>query len=530
VEYYATLADRRVISFHFLENGMMRSVILLSRRHRLYSAAASWDLPDVELYLFDSPSEALAKLSLGKTAVFLFDTRDYPRFKHVLRKFGSMKNDADLVMVGQDAELSEIPEPDLEVAVRALPSDVPVDEIREVVLRLLQLRRVRERSGIVGRSRSISELLSLVAHAAPMDVNILILGESGTGKELVARAIHDNSSRAEGPFISLNCGAMSEGVLESELFGHARGAFTGAVAEHAGVFKRADGGTLFLDEVAEMPLGMQTRFLRALETGEFTPVGGRAVQTSNIRLVAATHRDLAADVAQGAFRQDLYYRLRVVVINTPALRDRREDIPVLTAAFLAQENERHGLHVRGLTRAAEQALAAHDWPGNVRELRNTISSLVVMKQRGMIDVGDLPVEFQVGGGSSTGFLPVPMTMANSGNIDLGVLATSILELRRDIQEIKGLLLDLSDREAQGGGWPLDPGGRLDPSGRVEETFSGGGGFSPLAGEQAGDLQTAEKALMESALKATGGNRRLAAERLGISERTLYRKIKLYGLD
>jgi two-component system response regulator HydG len=256
--------------------------------------------------------------------------------------------------------------------------------------RHLRLRRVRESSGIVGRSAPIQEVLSLVAHAAPLDVNILILGESGTGKELVARAIHDNSRRAAGPFVSLNCGAMSEGVLESELFGHARGAFTGAVTDHEGVFRRADNGTLFLDEVAEMPLGMQTRFLRALETGEFTPVGGRAPRTSNIRLVAATHRNLADDVARGRFRQDLYFRLRVVVIQTPPLRAHREDIPILASTFLRSENEKHGLHVRGLTRAAEQALLEMDWPGNVRELRNLISSAVVMKQNGLIDVEDLP--------------------------------------------------------------------------------------------------------------------------------------------
>jgi DNA-binding NtrC family response regulator len=420
-----------------------------------------------------------------------------------------------------------MPLADLDVAVRPLPGDAPVEEIHEVVLRLLQLRRLRERSGIVGRSNAIAEMLSMVAHAAPMDVNILILGESGTGKELVARAIHDNSTRADGPFISLNCGAMSEGVLESELFGHVRGAFTGAVGDHAGVFKRADKGTLFLDEVAEMPLGMQTRFLRALETGEFTPVGGRAVETSDIRLVAATHRDLAAAVTQGSFRQDLYYRLRVVVINTPALRDRREDIPVLTEAFLEQENRKHGLHVRGLTRAAEQILMAHDWPGNVRELRNVISSLVVMKQRGMIDVGDLPGDLQYG--STGGYLPVPLSVSGGNNIDLGVLATSILELRRDIQEIKSLLLDLSGRAESSGSWSLGPDGRLDPQARVEETFSGSVGFSPLGDDQSGDLQTAERALIDSALKATGGNRRQAAERLGISERTLYRKIKLYGL-
>ncbi len=507
----------------------MRSVVLLSRRHRLYSAASRWDLPDVELYLFDSPSEALAKISLGKTTVFLFDTRDYPRFKHVLRKFTSMKTDADLVIVGQDEDLPEMPEPGRDFAVRPLPADVPVEEIREVVLRLLQLRRVRERSGIVGRSRIISEMLSLVANAAPLDVNVLILGESGTGKELVARAIHDNSSRQDGPFISLNCGAMSEGVLESELFGHARGAFTGAVNEHAGVFKRAHQGTLFLDEVAEMPLGMQTRFLRALESGEFTPVGGRQTETSDIRLVAATHRDLALDVTQGKFRQDLYYRLRVVVIRTPPLRERPEDIPVLTATFLEDENTRHGLHVRGFTRAAEQALMAHDWPGNVRELRNIISSLVVTKQRGMIDLSDLPSELAYGPASGSHFLPVPLGSAAHEQIDMGVLANSILELRQDMREIKAMLSRALGQPATREGWTLDPGGRLDPSGRIEETFSAHSGFSPLTEETGGDLQAAERALIESALKGTEGNRRLAAQRLGISERTLYRKLKTYGL-
>ena len=369
----------------------MRMVVLLSRRHRLYAAAANWQLPGVELFLFDSPSEALAKLSLGRTAVFVFDTRDYPRHRHVVRKFLSMRVDADLVLVGGEPADTDGPEPQATVApVTALADGTEPGEIFQAVERLLRLRRVRESSGIVGRSAAIQEVLSLVAHAAPLDVNILILGESGTGKELVARAIHDNSRRAGGPFVSLNCGAMSEGVLESELFGHVRGAFTGAVADHDGVFRRADGGTLFLDEVAEMPLGMQTRFLRALETGEFTPVGGRAPRTSNIRLVAATHRNLADDVARGRFRQDLYFRLRVVVIQTPPLREHREDIPVLASTFLRAENEKHGLHVRGLTRAAEQALLDHSWPGNVRELRNLISSAVVMKQGGLVDVEDLP--------------------------------------------------------------------------------------------------------------------------------------------
>jgi len=507
----------------------VRSVVLLSRRHRLYGAAADWDLPAVELFLFDSPSEALARISLGQTAVFLFDTRDYPRYRHVVRKFLSMNSDADLVVVGPADCGPKILAIDPEAVITALPVDTDEEEIRQTVARKLRLRRVRERSGIVGRSRAVVEMLSLIAHAAPLDVNVLIQGESGSGKELVARAIHDTSGRVDGPFISINCGAMSEGVLESELFGHAKGAFTGAVAAHEGVFKRADGGTLFLDEVAEMPLGMQTRFLRTLETGEFTPVGGRRVETSNIRLVAATHRDLAEDVRRGRFRQDLFYRLKVVVVKTPPLRARREDIMLLTTAFLKQDNERYELNVKGLSRAAEQLFTEYDWPGNVRELRNTISSIVVLKQRGMIEVEDLPAELRYGEGRpEDNYLPVALTHSDSTGIDLGVLAGTLLELRQDIKEIKSFL-------ASGRSWPAEHGSwsgaheRVRPQGSVVETFSADDSYGPLQEAQVGDLQTAERSLIEAALAAADGNRRQAAERLGISERTLYRKIKVYGL-
>jgi len=511
---------------------VLRSVVLLSRRHRVYATASTWNLPDVELFLFDSPSEALARLSLGKTAVFLFDTRDYPRFKHVVRKFLSMRTDADLVVVGPAEMLAEMPDLDHEAAVRALPASTDPEEVEQVVQRLLRLRQVRENSGMVGRSRVVAEMLSLVAHAAPLDVNILIQGESGTGKDLIAQAIHRNSQRSAGPFISLNCGAISEGVLESELFGHVRGAFTGAVGDHAGVFKRADGGTLFLDEVAEMPLGMQTRFLRALETGDFTPVGGRKSEHSDIRLVAATHRDLGEAVARGLFRQDLYYRLKVVVITAPPLRDRRDDIPLLAESFIASENRAHGLHIKGLTRAAATALDNYDWPGNVRELLNTIRSVAVLKQRGLIELEDLPAEVRFGDRAGSGaYLPVPLDQRNTPEVDLAILASTLLELRHDVREIKAMLR----RQDPGGqpfnpeGWTVDHDGRLQPAGRMVETFSEDSGYSPLVAEQAGDLQTAERTLIESALKAAAGNRRKAAERLGISERTLYRKIKLYDL-
>jgi len=503
----------------------LRSVVLLSRRHRLYAAAADWNLPDVELFLFDSPSEALARTAMGKTSVFVFDVRDYPRYRHVARKFFDLKTDADMVLVGEADSVEELRPEEPGVAIRHVEYDAEPAEIHQVVVRLLQLRRVRERSRIVGRSRAIAEMLSLIAHAAPLNVNVLILGESGTGKELVARAIHDNSPRADKPFISLNCGAMSEGVLESELFGHAKGAFTGAVADHNGVFRRADKGTLFLDEVAEMPLGMQTRFLRALETGEFTPVGGRATLHSDIRLVAATHRDLGADVTAGRFRQDLYYRLRVVVIDTPPLRDRREDIPVLASAFLAEENARHDLHVKGMTRGAEQALLTHDWPGNVRELRNAISAMVVLKQRGMIGEDDLPTDLRQPGITPGPYLPVPLAGVGHSEFDMGVIASGLLEIRRELHEIRAMLEHGSPAP-----WMGDGDGRLPGPREVVETFAGDAGYSTMHEEIPGDLQTAERTLIEAALRSSGGNRRKAALRLGISERTLYRKLKHWGLS
>jgi DNA-binding NtrC family response regulator len=495
-----------------------KPLVVLSRRQELYKEVASWKLPGVDLYLHESPSEALAQLADGQAVLFLFDTAGYTRYRHVIRKFFSQGVDADLFVLGELDVLAGVEE-DRSVAVRHLPSDAPFPEIRNVIERLLQLREVRLKSGIVGRSRAVSQMISLIAHAAPLDVNILIQGESGTGKELVARAVHDHSSRKDGPFLSLNCGAMSEGVLESELFGHARGAFTGAVTSHDGVFKRANRGSLFLDEVAEMPLGMQTRFLRALETGEFTPVGGSEILRSDIRLIAATHRELAREVEEGRFRQDLYYRLHVVVITTPPLRDRKEDIPVLTQLFLAQENKKHRLSVRGIAKPTLQLMENYLWPGNVRELRNVLSAMVVLKQVGMIEAEDLPPEIRYGKSLEPGNLPVPIAR-DPDAFERELVTTTILEMREDIKEIKAMLQGrlVGSRPA------LEPFG-----GDVVETYPGDSGYSPVTANEGGDLQTAEKALIAAALEATQGNRRQAANRLGISERTLYRKIKRFGL-
>jgi DNA-binding NtrC family response regulator len=493
------------------------SVAVLGRRPAWFKTIADWRLADVSLTLHDSPSEALAVFADGSGELLIFDTVDYGRSRHVVEKFLSLKGDADLILLGEPAVLVGLQDKPHRGAVRRLAPTVAQDELRLEVARLLKLREVRNRSGIVGRSRAVNQMIALIAQAAPLDVNVLVLGESGTGKELVARALHQHSSRSGQSFVSLNCGALSEGILESELFGHEKGAFTGAVSRHNGVFKRADGGTLFLDEVAELPLAMQTRFLRALETGEFTPVGSARTEYSNIRLVAATHRDLAREVEAGRFRQDLYYRLRVVVIPAPPLRDRREDVPILAQTFLDQENEEHGFSLRGIARPALDLMSSYAWPGNVRELRNTIRSMAVFKQSGMIETADLPEEILTGNvRGHPRNLPVPLQSLTAGR-EMELVIATLLEMREDIKQIKATLGGESATGAVGF------------AGQVVDTFAGDSGYTtdPVGGD--GDLMSAERALIEQALRATGGKRRMAAERLGISERTLYRKLKKFGL-
>ena len=501
-----------------------RDLILLSRQAPLIGALSRWRPTGAEIYVFEDASAAVSRAASGAAAVVVFDSRGFPAARPTLSRLLSLTGDADLVVLGSREDLGGGTDRPEEGTVRFLPADTAPQELQSVVELLLRMRAVREEGGIVGRSRAVSQMVAVIAQAAPLDVNVLINGESGTGKELVAQAIHRNSARRDGPFLGLNCGALSEGVLESELFGHARGAFTGAVAAHDGVFKRADGGTLFLDEVGEMPLGMQTRFLRALETGEFTPVGGKNILRSDIRLVAATNRDLLREVESGRFRQDLYYRLRVIVIETPPLRDRQEDVLVLAEHFLAEENREHGLAVRGFSRHAKQALRLHHWPGNVRELRNVVRAAAVMKQRGLIEVEDLPGDMGPSSGADRSpYLPVVVDAGPAGGLDPAVLASTLLELRKDIKDIKAALQDLADVLGPG----MIRGGAIPADGRVVETLLHEQGLD--APEGGGDLQSAEKALIAAALEATAGNRRRAAEKLGISERTLYRKLKRYGL-
>jgi len=278
--------------------------------------------------------------------------------------------------------------------------------VRDLQAHLVERHRLE---GIIGESGRMQEVLALVKQVAPSDATVLIRGESGTGKELIARAIHFNSPRATGPLVTLNCAALPEQLLESELFGHERGAFTGAVAQRKGRFEQADGGSLFLDEIGDLSPTLQVKLLRVLQDRRFERLGGNRTLTVNVRILAATHRDLEGAIKTGAFREDLYYRLNVVTIQVPPLRERREDIPLLLDHFLRKFARKNRREVTGLTAVARDALLRYDYPGNVRELENIVERAVLLCRGQVIDLPDLPLTLRPGerGPAEPGTLGVP---------------------------------------------------------------------------------------------------------------------------
>lgn len=385
--------------------------------------------------------------------------------------------------------------------------------LEEVVLRAalghrLAVSELKASAGIVGRSPQIEEILEAILQVGPTEVPILIEGESGTGKDIVAQAVHHASRRRDGPYVAINCASLAEGVLESELFGHEKGAFTGAVGQRAGVFERANKGTIFLDEVGEMSANMQVRLLRVLESGEVLRVGGVKTLHVDVRVVAATNRALKSAVADGSFRQDLYYRLKGVSFHLPPLRDRRDDIALLVDYFIAEANRRHGKQVRSIEPGARQLLEENSWPGNIRELRNAIDTAVVLATGNRIERSQVESQLTEAPQSQPALLPVPLNRSK-GEAEREMIYASVLAVHRDVRDILAIL-----REGVGSA-PLDARREVQPLDRDD-------GVVPSLAEQ-------ERAAILDALRVTGGNRRKAADMLAISERTLYRKIKEYGL-
>jgi two-component system response regulator HydG len=320
----------------------------------------------------------------------------------LLRKARQEQPDAEVIVITGHGDVKTAVEAMRQGAANYLEKPVNLAELRAIVdkaaerLRLARLNRDLKRQidekfgfeGVVGNSPRMHEVLTRLKTIAPTNATVLIQGETGTGKELVAKAIHNNSPRKNKPFVAMNCTALNENLLDDELFGHEPGAFTGAERLRKGRFEYANGGTLFLDEVGDMPLPLQAKLLRVLENKEVFRIGSNEPIKVNVRLLSATHRDLDAAVADGSFRQDLYFRLKVVTIRLPPLRERREDIPLLTAHFIKEFNALHGKHVKGVAEPVRRAMAAYGWPGNVRELRNFVESIVIQDTDGILNVDD----------------------------------------------------------------------------------------------------------------------------------------------
>jgi DNA-binding NtrC family response regulator len=361
-----------------------------------------------EVAIAGTPEDALAAMERAPFDLVLSDINLNAGLSglDLLRAFKSRDPEVEVVLISAFGSLETALEAVKAGAFDFVSKPVDISQVREVVARALA-RRARAGEpqaapfsavqmapdGLVGRSSGMLAVYKQIALACTSPSPVLVTGETGTGKELVARAIHRHGPRSARPFVPLNCGALPEGLLESELFGHVRGAFTGAVADKKGLFEQASGGTVFLDEVGEMSPALQVRLLRTLELGELRPVGGSRVMNVDVRVIAATHRDLARAVKDGSFRQDLFYRLDVLAIHVPPLRERREDVPLLAAHFLAGSSAR-GRATAAITPAAAAALAAQDWPGNVRELENTLERLAAASRGSVIDVSDLPASFR----------------------------------------------------------------------------------------------------------------------------------------
>jgi DNA-binding NtrC family response regulator len=396
------------------------------------------------------------------------------------------------------------------------------DEIVETARRLIERRRFQERTGIIGESAAIQEVLVKIEQMAPVSTTVLIQGESGTGKELVAKALHDLSPRRGKPFIAVNCAALPETLLESELFGHEKGSFTGATERRLGRFELADTGTIFLDEIGEIPAATQVKLLRVLESRTFFRVGGVQPIKVSVRVLAATNRPLRDAVALGEFRDDLYYRLNVLNIYLAPLRERPEDIPLLVRRFIREFGKAHDRTFRGITPEAMQRLVNASWPGNVRQLRNLIESMVVLAPGAEIRASDIPSDILEGPGT---LLPVRVASREpgAGGQELEFILRSLVELKIQVEELRRRLdgqpqrvqvIDLGDHTTVHDVLPAD-----DTDGDRAVVYRPGMTMAEV-----------EKAAIEAALQEYRGNRRRAAEVLGIGERTLYRKIKTYRLE
>ena len=526
------MADRVVITTNDLESAVRLRDVFADRKIPVELLTPTEDLGDV-----DDPALLILSGGLDRKRA---------------RALADEAAELDRLPVMGLAETEDDAPPSLRARLGLMETFIKPIDPEEVALagkRLMERRRLREQTGIVGQTDAMLEVLERITQMAPVNSNVLITGESGTGKELVARGIHALSPRRHKPFIAANVAALSDTLLESELFGHEKGAFTGAVAQRKGFFELANTGTLFLDEIGEMPMATQTKLLRVLEQREFMRVGGEEAIRVDVRVVVATNRDLRRQVELGEFRRDLYYRLNVLHIDLPPLRDRREDIPLLVDEFVRTTSEEHDLPPVEVSPEAMAILLEHDWPGNIRELRNLIESIVVMMPGRTITPADIPPSIKGGGVISTGVparITPPSDEGEEGSSPaLEFIFRMLLQLRMDVEDLKQgfeeyqrqhpaamepLALPYGARDhAVGAGRDVSavhpPAEEPEEAGEPEEIDE----ERTVVYEPGKTLKDLEEEAITAALKEVGGNRREAAEMLGIGERTLYRKIKEYEI-
>ncbi len=413
----------------------------------------------------------------------------------------------------------------------------------------MDTQEIKNRFRIIGNSPLLNRAIDIAKQVAPTDISVLITGESGSGKEVFSHIIHQLSARKHGPFIAVNCGAIPEGTIDSELFGHEKGSFTGAHEARKGYFEVVNGGTIFLDEVAELPLGTQARLLRVLESGEYMRVGSSKVQKTNVRIIAATNVDVYEAVHDGKFREDLYYRLNTVPLRIPALRERKEDIHLLFRKFIADFTDKYRSPNVQLTDEAQQLLSNYDWPGNIRQLKNIAEQIAVLEK-----------DRTLSGQSLQNYLPkegkrnVPMRIPQNGKEDFSerdLLYKVLFDMKKDMVELKKLIIKIIQNGANETTFD-DHSPFINQIYREVEFPNEERSASPtltihqpsenLQNEDLGITEDAEEIeeslslidkesdLIKKALKKHKGKRKLAAQELGISERTLYRKIKDLNLN
>ena len=403
----------------------------------------------------------------------------------------------------------------------------------------MNVQSIKQRFSIIGGSPLLDRAIEIAAQVAPTDLSVLITGESGSGKEVMPQIIHAFSSRKHGPYIAVNCGAIPEGTIDSELFGHEKGSFTGAHEARKGYFEVANGGTIFLDEVGELPLTTQVRLLRVLETGEFIRVGSSKAQKTNVRVVAATNVQMLQAVQRGTFREDLYYRLNTVPIHVPPLRERKEDIHLLFRYFAQEAGSKYKAPPLTLKDDALQLLLAYRWPGNVRQLRNIVEQMSVIEQKREVDARTLR---QYLPDEVTALAPLGGGPTAAGGMDSinerELIFKFLFDMKNDLNALKEQVQALS------GGQPLPP-SKMAPVYRDEYIIPATGAPGTVSIRMPGEvededvdhteveevlsLEEKEKELIRKALVKHRNKRKNAAHELGISERTLYRKIKEYGI-